>query len=120
MNFPKFTFAAVCLSLSLAACSTIPTPNSVANSTKLDERMAISAELTYTTATKLGTLLAKAELIDGGKFRGLDNQAYMALLAVRRAYQAGNSSDYNTAVENLQSAVSEINGLAREETVREP
>lgn len=98
----------------LTGCATFPqSPVALANSTKLDERLAISAELSYTTATKLGTALAAARLIDPIRFKRLDNEAYQGLVIVRTAYEAGNSTDYNAGIARLAAAVAQINAMAK-------
>lgn len=98
----------------LTGCATFPqSPVVLANSTKIDERLAISAELSYTTATKLGTALAAARLIDPLQFKRLDNEAYSGLVIVRTAYEAGNAADYATGIAKLQAAVMQINALAK-------
>ena len=119
MRLPAWTIAAAVLSASLPGCSTIPaSPATVSDRTILDERVGIGAELAYTTATKLGTVLATAGLIDKEKFKALDRDAYTSLRAVRAGYQAGNAKVYADSITRVQEAVRAINQLV--EANREP
>lgn len=102
--------------LALSACAgTLPTgPSNVAEATVLDEKIGIGAEAAYTTATKLGTALARAGLIDKAKFKGADAKAYAALAAVRTAYRAGNATSYAAAIAELYAAVADIRALVKD------
>lgn len=105
--------AALALSIPLPGCAGFPTsPQTIANHTTADEKAAIAIELAYTTATKMGTALARAGFIDPAYFAKLDNKAYTALLAARSAYKAGNAAGYDAAVTELNSALRDINSLA--------
>lgn len=102
--------------LSLSACTGTglnSTPAGVADQTRLDEQVGIGAEVAYTTATKLGTALATAGVIDKAAFKRADAKAYAALLTVRSAYRAGNSADYITASAQVYAAVAEIQALVK-------
>lgn len=114
------------MALSLAACATpgsivggvldasVPTkPADVANKTSLDERLATGATIAYTAASRLGTALASAGLIDKARFKALDQQGYAAVLAVKAAYDAGNSTSYAAAIDRVNAAVAGINALVR-------
>lgn len=104
----KFILAAA-LALSLPGCATIPAaPVDVADTTTLDERGAIAAEVAYKafrTAMEFAT--------DAGMLRGaaaaraahLDNLAYAAVGAARAAYRAGNAESYKAAVDEALTAV---------------
>lgn len=112
VRLPRWTIAAALATAALQGCAHFPTaPLAAADRSILDERIGIGAELAYTTATKLGTVLAQAGLIDKTKFKALDNDAYTALHSVRQAYQAGNATDYASAVQHVQTAVLKINAL---------
>lgn len=95
--------------LACSACvGTLPGPNTVADRTTLDERLALGAELAYKAAR-----LAVEVATDAGAIRGnratlvaaADERAYAALGAVRAAYEAGNASSYATAITRAQEAV---------------
>jgi len=97
----------------LAGCAVLDNPSNVANQTVLDEQVGIGTEAAYTAASTLGLALAKAKVIDAAKFKALDNQAFSALVAVRTAYQAGNSTEYLSAAERVYSAVAQIKALVK-------
>lgn len=99
--------------LPLTACTGLLEPRTAAQATLADEKAKNGAELAYQTATKLGRLLAQNNIIDKEKFKSLDNRAYSALLAVRDAYRAGNSTTLALAVAELERAVLQINDLAK-------
>lgn len=114
MTYPKWTFAAILASASLSSCAALhvpPAPATVADASKLDERLGIGAEVAYTTAAKLGTALARARLIDVVHFKALDKKAYSALLITREAYKAGNAKSYADGVAAVQSIVKDIQAL---------
>lgn len=94
--------------------ASIPTkPVDVADRTTLDERLATGATVSYTAASRLGTALASAGLIDKARFKALDNQGYTAVLAVKAAYDAGNAASYVAAIDRVNAAVAGINTLVR-------
>lgn len=96
----------------LHACETFADgPKAVADTSVADERAVIALELAYTSATRAGTTLARAGIIDAERFKELDRKAYTALQAVRAAYRAGNSDGYALAVTELETAIREINNL---------
>lgn len=101
---------ALCVPLPIAGCALTP-PVEYADRTIADERTAVALELSYATASRAGTALARAGIIASDKWRELDGKAYSALLAVRSAYQAGNATDYASAVAEMQAAIAEINAL---------
>ena len=88
-------------------------PGQVADRTTLDERLATGVTVSYTAASRLGTALASAGLIDKARFKALDNQGYAAVLAVRAAYDAGNATSYVAAIDRVNAAVAGINSLVR-------
>lgn len=94
--------------------ATVPTkPADVANKTTLDERLAIGATVSYTAASRLGTALATAGLIDKARFKALDAQGYAAVQAVKAAYDAGNATSYTAAIDRVNATVAAINTLVR-------
>jgi hypothetical protein len=88
-------------------------PVDVADKTTLDERLATGATIGYTAASRMGTALASAGLIDKARFKALDNQGYAAVLAVKAAYDAGNAGSYVAAIDRVNAAVAGINTLVR-------
>lgn len=106
----KHIILALALTLALPACTTVPAgPGAVAETTVLDEQVAVSVELAYKAAR-----LALETGVDAGLIKGtratqvaeLDNRAYIAVTAVRSAYRAGNAAAYTTAAVEAQIAVS--------------
>lgn len=94
--------------------ATVPgKPADVADKTTLDERLAIGATVSYTAASRLGTALASAGLIDKERFKALDRQGYAAVLAVKAAYDAGNATSYTVAIDRVNATVAAINTLVR-------
>lgn len=94
----------------LPACQTLA-PVEVADTTVADEKAAIGFELAYTAASRAGTALARAGIIDPDRWVALDARAYTALLAVRAAYRTGNARDLASAVVEFEAAVDAINSL---------
>ena len=97
--------------LALTACATLPSvppPAQVANATLLDEQGALGVELAY---KAFRTALEVA--VDAGVLRGaaaskaadLDSRAYLATLAARGAYKAGNAANYAEAVTDARAAI---------------
>lgn len=115
----RFLPLALCASLSGCAAlpllfgGAIPAPASVANQTTLDEKLGIAVTDAYTAASTLGYTLAKNGLIDKAQFKLRDQQGYDAVVALRAAYLAGNSTSYITAIAQAQQAVSAIAALVR-------
>lgn len=119
-KLPAWTLAAAAFIGTTSACSTLPASPVAATGAaraSLDEKLGIGAEVAYTTATKLGTALAKAGLVDRAKFKALDNKAYSALLVTREAYKAGNAKSYADGVAAVQSIVTEIQKLVENNRV---
>lgn len=109
------------LALTLSACAGLQIPQlpsapvAVADETVLDEQAALSIELAYKAAR-----LAMETAVDAGAIRGanatriaeLDNEAYAAVLAARRAYRAGNATSYGAALAEARAAISGMIELA--------
>jgi len=106
-------FTAALAALSLTGCAlgslpSVPPPAQVANATVLDEQAALGVELAY---KAFRTALEVA--VDAGVLRGaaaskaadLDTRAYLATLAVRGAYRAGNAANYAEAVTDARAAI---------------
>jgi hypothetical protein len=107
-----FVVALACTSLS--ACSTLAaipaSPSVVANATVLDEQAATGAEIAY----KAFRVAVKAYVTGygvspetAGKLRTINNQAYGLLGSVRRAYNAGNATSYNSALSDLYGSIAQ-------------
>jgi hypothetical protein len=117
----RLIFAA-CAALALTGCSGLaglaggipPTPVAAADETVLDEQAALAVELAYKAAR-----LAVETGVDAGVVRGaqatrlaeLDNQAYAAVLAARRAYRAGNATSYGAALAEARAAIADMLAL---------
>lgn len=108
---------AAALALSLPACTTIPTaPVDVANQTVVDEQAALSVELAYQAAALAVTTAAKVGALKGenaAKAAELDNKAYSAVLAVRRAYDTGNATSYAAAASTARSDIAALLALVK-------
>lgn len=89
----------------------VPPPSSVADHTRMDEVGRTGIGLAYVTASRLGNALSQAGGIDRAAFQSLDNRGYAVLLRVRAAYAAGNSDDYQAAVNELKLIIEDINNL---------
>jgi hypothetical protein len=112
---------ALAASLALSGCAGLPTlslpaaPVEAADQTVLDEQAALAVELAYKAAR-----LAIETGVDAGAIRGanatrlaeLDNDAYAAVLAARRAYRAGNATGYGAALAEARAAISDMIELA--------
>jgi hypothetical protein len=88
-------------------------PADVADQTTLDERIGIVATLGYTAASRMGTALASAGLIDKARFKALDAQGYAAVLALKAAYDTGNAGSYSDAIARANAAVAGMKSLVR-------
>jgi hypothetical protein len=106
---------ALCGCAGLSALTSLPAaPVAVANETTLDEQGALAVELAYKAAR-----LAMETGVDAGAIRGetavrvaeLDNTAYAAVLAARRAYRAGNATSYGAALAEARGAISQMLNL---------
>lgn len=107
-------------SLALSGCSfggltSVPAaPAEVADRTILDEQGALAVELAYKAAR-----MAVETAVDAGAIKGeaaarlaeLDNAAYAAVLAARRAYRAGNAVSYGAALAEARGAITDILAL---------
>jgi hypothetical protein len=100
------------LPLALTACAgglSLPTaPAQVANATVLDEQGALGVELAYKafrTALELATDAGVLRGAAASKAADLDARAYLAVLAARGAYKAGNAGSYAEAVNDARAAI---------------
>lgn len=110
----------VAVSLALSACAGpnaasdggLPAaPAEIADTTTLDEQVALSVELAYQAAG-----LAVKTAADTGILRGdaaasvaaLDRKAYAAVRAVRRAYDTGNAASYGHAAAIARSEIAAL------------
>lgn len=119
------TFVVLGLALLLAGCGPMlsaiglvpPAPVAVAQTTKLDEQVALSVELAYKGARLAVSTGIKAGLIKGalaGRIAAADDTAYKAVVAVRAAYDAGNAASYDIAAERARAAIADIITLTLE------
>jgi hypothetical protein len=89
-------------------------PAAVANTTTLDEQAALGVELAYKAARTAVEVGVDAGLIKGTRatqFAELDNKAFNAVVIVRRAYRAGNATDYATGLSQARLAVADLLSL---------
>lgn len=112
----------VILALALSGCGPLlqlpagipPAPAAAANATVLDEQAALGVELAYKAER-----IALETAVDTGRLTGaraaqaaaLDDKAYKAVTIVRRAYLAGNATDYTTAIAQARLAVADTLAL---------
>lgn len=102
----------------LGDVASTPAPHIVAGTTALDERAALSVELSYAAFR-----IALETGVDAGLIRGeratraaaLDNRAFAAVGAVRAAYRAGNATSYVAAVDEALRAVNLALAAVRKE-----
>lgn len=105
--------------LALSACNGVPSPAPsspavIADQTILDEKALTGLELAYKAARIAVETGVDAGLIKGQtavRFAELDNKAYAALGAARRAYEAGNSQSYGSAIVLANSAITDLLSL---------
>jgi len=89
----------------------VPAPAAAANSTVLDEALALKVEAAYK-ASRSAMELA----VDSGRLRGanattaaaIDNRIYAGVQATRAAYRAGNADRYTTAAAEALNAVGDL------------
>ncbi len=114
-------FLAILAPLALSGCAGLSTlaglpsaPVAVADETVLDEQAALSIDLAYKAAR-----LAIETGVDAGVIRGeraarlaeVDNQAFAAVQAARRAYRAGNATSYGAALAEARAAIADMLAL---------
>lgn len=114
----RLLFKSLALAAVMAASACTPAimdtgaPVEIADKTKLDEQGMLSAESLYTAANNLAGLALDVGALNAdqrARLKIADNRAYGALLTLRSAYRAGNSSGYFRAVGELTDAVNQIN-----------
>lgn len=109
------------LAAALAGCGllTLPTgvppvPAAVANTTVLDEQAALGVELAYKAERIALETAVDAERLTGARATqaaALDDKAFAAVKIARRAYLAGNATDYVTAIAQARLAVADTLAL---------
>ena len=85
--------------------------NAISNATRLDERLALGVEATYTAARTAAELAVDSGRVTGPnatRLRTANRRAYDGLLAVRKAYCAGNQAGYLAAAVSATGAVSAL------------
>lgn len=90
-------------------CPSNATGNSISNSTRLDERLALGVEGAYAAARTAAELAVDAGIVKGAaatRLRAANKRAYDAVQAVRAAYCAGNQTSYVGAAVKATEAVS--------------
>lgn len=117
----KRLYLAILAPLALSGCAglsslaNVPaTPVEAADSTVMDEQAALSIELAYKAAR-----LAVETGVDAGVIRGeraaqlaeIDNKAFAAVQAARRAYRAGNATSYGAALAEARAAIADMLAL---------
>lgn len=109
------------LALPLAGCglmrlpAALPAvPAAVANTTVLDEQAALGVELAYKAERIALETAVDANLLHGERATqaaALDDKAFAAVKIARRAYIAGNATDYVTAIAQARLAVADTLAL---------
>lgn len=101
------SLALAALALPLSACTLpqpLPTPSTVAETTKLDEQAGITAELGYKLFRVAVETGVKAGAIKGARatqIADIDNRLFAGLEAIRAAYATGNAATYDSAIRNF-------------------
>lgn len=99
-------------STGMSGCKSLE-PQNYASQTIQDERLAITAETSYTAASRLGAIAAKTGYMDKEKFKALDQKGYDLLLKIRVAYKSGNQADLLNFIGDMNQVVGEIQALAK-------
>lgn len=117
----KRLYLAICAPLALSGCAGLgalagmpAAPVEAADSTVIDEQGALAVELAYKAAR-----IAIETGVDAGLIRGeraakaaeIDNTAFAAVQAARRAYRAGNATSYGAALAEARAAISDMIAL---------
>ncbi len=106
----------IAMSLGLSGCTTIAPaalqPVTYADQTKIDEQVGLTVTLAYTAAARAAALAISTGLVKDratiARIGHLDQRAYNAVLAVRAAYEAGNSANYLSALTQAQAAIADL------------
>lgn len=101
----------------MSRLSAVPaSPAAVANSTTLDEQGALAVELAYKAARIAMETAVDAGLVKGSRATSVaaaDNKAYAAVQVARRAYMAGNATDYATGLASARLAIADLLALLK-------
>src|SRR5687767_12047803 len=112
---------AILAPLALSGCAGLGTlaglpsaPVEAAEGTVMDEQAALAVELAYKAAR-----VAVETGVDAGTIRGeraaqlaeIDNKAFAAVQAARRAYRAGNATSYGAALAEARAAIADMLAL---------
>lgn len=112
----------IAAALALGACSlgSLPapptSPGAVANTTVLDEKLAITVEGAYKAARLVIETATDAGLIRGAnatKAAAIDNKAYAAVQRVRAAYRTGNAASYDAAYKEASGLIGDLLALVK-------
>lgn len=113
--FPHLRLAFLTVFASIAVVACTPTggiasnPGELAGQTVLDEKAAIGIETAYTAAAKAAAVAIETGAINDPatitKIGAADRRAYMAVVALRSAYDAGNATSYSEAFIEANGAV---------------
>lgn len=99
----------------LASCAGIPTsPGDITAQTKIDEQLAVGADLAYkgfrlTVETGVQSGLIKGQL--AARLADVDNRLFSAYTLVANAYEAGNSQSLASAIVSFNGILAEGNSL---------
>lgn len=112
---------AILAPLALSGCAGLnglagvpPTPVEAADSTVLDEQAALSIELAYKAARMAVETGVDAGVVKGeqaARLAEIDNKAFAAVQAARRAYRAGNATSYGAALAEARAAIADMLAL---------
>lgn len=108
---------AICLAtcVPISGCATIPTsPSDVASQTKIDEQVAVGADLAYkgfrlAVETGVSSGIIKGQL--AAKLADVDNRLFSAYTLVADAYATANSQSLAQAIGKFNDILAEGNGL---------
>lgn len=114
-NFVPMLAMALVLPLALAGCASFNPgegPRTYADQTLVDEQAGYAITTAYTAAAEAASLAIETGLVTDPeaitRIGQLNDRAYAFVLGVRQAYEAGNSTDYVTALREARMAIDDL------------
>ena len=115
MKSSPFIFFVLLAAVALSSCSSLPaklpSPSSVSQQTKIDERALLSAELSYKAArTYMEAAVDSGQVTPGlaTKFFRINGKLNAALVRARIAYDAANAPSYHAALHEAGPLILEL------------
>lgn len=124
MNNIRLALASLLLLALAPGCATtgsLPSPQSVAQTSRIDEQAALAVTLAYTAAARAALVSIEAGIVTDratiARIGELNERAHAAVRAVDHAYRAGNAASLALALSEARAAValflSSIDGASR-------